>query len=92
MIPAAAPRNSAGNVGPPRKLPSDRPYAKPLNTISHVSAASDHVAGLADQSRELVLTGEQNLVHAVARDLRERDRQPADDQPDRRQEHEHLPA
>src|SRR5262249_40076620 len=34
MIPAAAPRNNAGKVGPPRKLPSDSPYAIPLKTIS----------------------------------------------------------
>src|ERR1700729_77681 len=43
MIPAATPRNRAGTAGPPRKLPSDRPYAGPLNTISHANAASDQV-------------------------------------------------
>ena len=36
--PAAAPRNNAGNVGPPRKFPSEMLQATPLNTRSSVSA------------------------------------------------------
>ena len=67
-------------------------YARPLNTISQRQRAHRPGSGLTDESRELVLAGEQNLVHALARDLRERDREPADDQSDRRQEQQHLPA
>src|SRR5437763_8333958 len=42
--PPAAPRNRAGNVGPPRKPPSEMPHATPLKTISRASADSDQVA------------------------------------------------
>ena len=41
MIPAAAPRNIAGKVGPPRKLPSENAYATPLATSSSASAPSE---------------------------------------------------
>src|SRR5215475_7440833 len=33
--PAAAPRNMAGKVGPPRKLPSEMLHARPLNRSSN---------------------------------------------------------
>src|SRR3954469_15508710 len=42
--PPAAPRNRAGKVGPPRKLPSEMAHARPLNTISNAIADSDQVA------------------------------------------------
>ena len=38
-------------------------------------------SGLTDQSGELILAGEQNLLHTPAGGLRERDREPSDDQP-----------
>ena len=36
--PPAAPRNRAGNVGPPRKLLSETPYAIPLQTRRSTTA------------------------------------------------------
>src|SRR3954451_19418376 len=39
--PAAAPRNIAGNVGPPRKVPTEMPYARPLKAITRISADTD---------------------------------------------------
>src|SRR6266849_5138413 len=44
ITPPAAPRNRAGNVGPPRKLPSEMAHARPLKAISSASADSDQVA------------------------------------------------
>ena len=43
-MPPAAPRKIAGNVGPPRKLPSDAPQASPLQSITIRSAPTDQVA------------------------------------------------
>ena len=43
IIPAAAPRNIAGKVGPPRKLASEIAHASPLKASSGASAPSDHV-------------------------------------------------
>jgi hypothetical protein len=43
--PAAAPRNSDGNTGPPRKPPSEILQARPLKAMSSASAESDHAAG-----------------------------------------------
>src|SRR5262249_15759025 len=42
--PATTPRNSAGNVGPPRKLPSEMLQASPLNTSRSASVESEIVA------------------------------------------------
>ena len=43
ISPAAAPRNSAGKTGPPRKAPSEIDQAMPLKAMSRASAVSDHV-------------------------------------------------
>src|SRR5438046_10732414 len=43
--PPTAPRNNAGNVGPPRKLPSERLHASPLNRSSSASVDSGRVGG-----------------------------------------------
>src|SRR5262245_51448172 len=42
--PPAAPRNNAGNVGPPRKLPRETLQARPLNTSRSASVDTDTVA------------------------------------------------
>src|SRR3954452_17671864 len=41
--PATVPRNSAGNVGPPRKLPSEMLQATPLNSSNHANTDRDTV-------------------------------------------------
>src|SRR5690349_12406228 len=43
ISPAAAPRNSDGKTGPPRKPARDIEYASPLNTSSRARAPTDHV-------------------------------------------------
>src|SRR4051795_3799105 len=45
IMPAAAPRNKAGNTGPPRKPPIEIDHASPLKAISSASAESDHAPG-----------------------------------------------
>src|SRR3954465_15963238 len=47
IMPPAAPRNMAGSPGPQQKLPSERPYATPLNASSSARAESDQAPGYA---------------------------------------------
>ena len=42
MMPPAAPRNTAGNVGPPRYPASEMLHAALLSTMTRASAPSDH--------------------------------------------------
>src|SRR4051795_10412963 len=46
-MPPAAPSSIAGNVGPPRNVPTDRPYARPLKASRSARAESDQSPGLA---------------------------------------------
>src|SRR3954452_15433086 len=61
ISPAAAPRNRAGNTGPPRKLPSEIPYATPLATIRSASAAIVQVPALETRG-ESALAPEKSTV------------------------------
>ena len=90
-MPPAAPRKMAGNVGPPRKLPRQALHASPLHTSRRPNAPSDHVAGLVDEAGQRVLTGEQHLVGAVGRGLREQDRQQRDHEAGGGDEHPGVP-
>ncbi len=43
--PAAAPRNSAGKIGPPRRLPRQSAYAAPLHSRTAMSAPMPQACG-----------------------------------------------
>src|SRR5262249_59463072 len=57
---ATPPRNSAGKVGPPRKLPRETLHARPLNTSSSASVDSDRVG--ASSKRDLNASWPENTT------------------------------
>ena len=91
MIPPAAARNSAGNTGPPRKLPSESMYARPLNTITSASAPSDHVPACVSSPGSASCPENRTSLTLSPGGPVERDREPSDDQADDR-EQDHDPS
>ena len=53
--PATMPRNMAGKVGPPRALPSETLYARPLNIEEQRKGALREAGGLVDHRPHRVL-------------------------------------
>ena len=82
MIPAATPRNIAGNVGPPRKLPSDRRVGDALADDQQRQRAHRVGPGPGHEARQVVLAGEQDVVDRVPGRRRVDERENADQQAD----------
>ena len=82
--PATAPTNKAGNVGPPRKLPSEMLQASALEQEQQRQGGQGQGGALCDQAAEGVLAGEQDDIRWLVGDLGKRDRQASDGQAGRR--------
>ena len=88
ITPAVAPRNSAGNVGPPRKPPSEMLQAIPLNAIDQRQCGERPGGRVGHQRPQRVLPREQDLVDTLVCGFREGDRQAGDRNPRGGQEDE----